>query len=85
MKTQNPPKFRNKNGELSAYAFACGYVQQKDFGKINLSFYHEGGNCYSVQAYDFGKSEKIFWDSFEKLGDARKRFRQAVKELSKLK
>ncbi len=85
MKTFDPvlyPKFRNKDGSLTAYSFACGYIETEDFGKINLQLWHEGA-CYHVRAHDHDEKGRLFWESFDTLGEARKFFKQKIREFKK--
>jgi len=71
------PVFKTKSGQLTPYALACGYIEQFEFKNVHVNLWHEGGPVYQVRQHDFNKSERIFWDSFTKLTDARKRFNQA--------
>ena len=66
------PKFRNKDGSLTAYAFICGYVQGFDFGEYSLKLRHCMGS-YDVEAFDAYKS--FYYECFDKLTDARKAYR----------
>jgi hypothetical protein len=52
-------KFENKDGTLTAYAFACGYVQRK--GEYKL--FEDG--CFHVQGLGI-------WQTFSTLTEARK-------------
>lgn len=67
-------RFRNKNGDLSVYALACGYLQVREKGGIEYRLWHEGA-CFHVRAVNSETRERIFWYSTEKLGAARKVFR----------
>jgi hypothetical protein len=67
-------KFRNKKGRLTPYAFACGYVEQKDLNGVQITLWNEGGPCYHVRAHDFNTHERVFWESFPRLSDARRLF-----------
>ena len=72
------PRFYLATGELSSYGFACGYVEVKEFDGIRLSMWKEH-NAFHVRAY---KNSYIqFWDVFDSVGLARKRYRKAIKEL----
>lgn len=63
-------KFKNSDGSLTAYAFACGYIQEKQDGPLKAELYHDG--CYHVRAFRDGK--RVYWESFDKLGDARRHY-----------
>lgn len=85
MNTQQSPKFKNKDGSLTAYSFACGYVQEFELNGVRLQLYHEGA-VYQVRAHDHNTGTRLFWDSFDSyiaggLGLARKRYAQAVKDI----
>jgi serine/threonine protein phosphatase PrpC len=81
-------KFYLKNGELNAYSFACGYIQKAELRKVStdhhtsLELWHEGA-CYHVRAHDHELKGRIFWESFDSLGDARKFFHSELKKLKK--
>lgn len=65
---------KGKNGKLTAYGLACGYVEthEKDTKKVELYVQHE---CYHVRFFDTGKQFKwIEWNSTRSLTDARKMF-----------
>ncbi len=71
-------ELRTANGRISAYGFACGYVEQAKIGDIRIRLWINHG-CYHVRAHEhgFGGRGRLFWDSFRTLGAARKRFRTA--------
>lgn len=73
------PEIRTARGLVSAYGFACGYVERAIIGEISVSLWHENG-CYHVRAHEsgFGGRGGLFWDSFRMLGEARKRFATAA-------
>ena len=81
-------KFKTKNGDLTHYALACGYVQQVEICDIYLRMWHDGGCCFHVSLFDYKNLKRIFWHSFNTLTEARKCFhltRNNLLELSKLK
>lgn len=61
------------NGDLTAYSFACGYVQKEDTNNKWKKIFMEHG-AYHVMAGNDGEKWRI-WDTFDKLTDARKRYR----------
>jgi hypothetical protein len=71
---------KNKKGKLTAYAFACGYVQQKEVGDLRLSLWRENGSWH-IRAHDFSGKGRLFWHCPKNLTDARKAFAKADKEL----
>lgn len=69
------PKFRNANGTLTRYAFACGYLEEygdwlKDDGCHLLL--EDGGNVYSVKGARDGEFSSYVWEQFESVVEARK-------------
>ena len=71
-------RFRNKNGDLSPYAFACGYIQWQSADGTELGRYTDGkelyrdGAVWHVKQYTDGK--RVSWDGFDVLGDARNHY-----------
>ena len=71
---------------LTAYEFNCGYVQQVESPSctvnqgIQLQMWKEHG-VFHVRAHDFSKSERIFWDSFQTMTQATRRYFKAKREL----
>lgn len=84
---QNPsPSFKTKTGRLTPYALACGYVElyetkPRETRGESLTLWHEGGPLYHVRQHNHDNGKRIFWDSFEKLSEARKRFDKAKRDL----
>ncbi len=70
MKTE----FYNKDGNLSSYAFACGYVQSKSNGNNYAKLYKEH-NTYHLIMMRGG--ERVIWLSYDRdqLTKARKDFK----------
>lgn len=78
--TYRNPKFFNVHGRLTAYALACGYIEQRDINDKVTTLWHEGGPCYHVRQHDFKTNTRVFWDSFESLPAARARYDQAIRQ-----
>lgn len=74
-------KFYTRSGWLSDYALACGYIERLDLkyedgmSTMWLSLWLDG--CYHVRAHNFATGERMFWDSFDTLAEARARFIEA--------
>jgi hypothetical protein len=66
-------RFHTKNGNLTGYAFACGYVESYVDGENRLSLIREP-NDWHVKGF---VGTRHVWECFEKLGDARKFCRRA--------
>ena len=73
---------------LTYYEFRCGYVQQLETAPCSakpgtgtqLQIWMEHGT-FHVRAHDFQKHERIFWDSFDTMTEANRRFFRAKWEL----
>lgn len=61
-------EFKNAKGELTAYAFACGYVERLN---ENVWLWHDG--VYHVQ------TNSGFWESFATITEARQTARRLTK------
>ena len=72
------PKFYNKNGDLNAYAFSCGYIQFASIDGNESSKWENGKELYldgnwHVKHYQNGI--RVQWECFDRLGEARKYYR----------
>jgi len=63
------PIFYTKDGKLTAYALACGYVE-KDITEANVKMMFMEHNHYHVKHGQNGT--KLNWETFDKLSEARK-------------
>jgi hypothetical protein len=72
-------KFRTKAGRLTPYALACGYIEKHEADNVTTTLWHEGGILYHVRQHDFGRGARVFWESFERLTDARKCYDKAIR------
>lgn len=66
------PQFRTKTGRLTAYSFACGYIEQRQWRSIGTTLWHEGA-CYHVRQHDT-EVGRVFWHCFDTLAEARNCF-----------
>lgn len=71
-------RFRNKNGSLTMYAFACGYIETKTSKGVDLSLFRDG--VWHVQARSDDKG-RFIWECFDTLTQARKFFSTQAKAL----
>ena len=70
-------KFYNKDGSLSVYALACGYVQNHDRDDIYTKLYRDNG-VYVVRTWSpLGRKAKE--ETFRLVSEARQAFRSHVK------
>lgn len=67
-------KFRNKDGSLTAYAFACGYIQTSPEG---VRLYKDG--CWHVMFVNDARERR--WESCDSLGEARKVYAKMRREV----
>lgn len=79
------PKFKQKNG-LTVYALSCGYIQIAKYTDLagvesEVTLRHEGGNCYTVRAAQYGGPAKTEYLATESIGKARKFWQQNVDRL----
>jgi hypothetical protein len=72
-------EFHNKDGSLTRYALACGYVEKEYHnypqGRAYTTLYMEHG-VYNVRSFDYDNHTRILWESFPYLKDARRRYRE---------
>lgn len=81
MNTQKrDPKFNNKDGSLTIYAFACGYVEQHNNDETNsrVTLWLDS-DCYHVRSHQFNGAGRIAWETFVTLKEARKFYKEQVK------
>ena len=74
----NNPKFYNKNGDLSAYSFACGNIQFASIDGKESSKWENGKELYldgNWHVKHYKNNQRIAWKSFDTLGEARKFYR----------
>ena len=70
------PAFYTARHELTPYALGCGYVEQTERAGVQTTLWAEGG-AYHVRQHDFDRHERVFWDVFDTLTEARRRYREA--------
>jgi hypothetical protein len=68
------PVFRTAAGRLTHYALACGYVETFENEGRAVTLWHEGGPVFHVRAHDHNKGQRLEWETFERLADARRHF-----------
>mgnify|MGYP000959259406 FL=1 len=70
-------KFYNKSGDLSLYAFLCGYVQREETERMRKELFLEHAT-FHVKAYQLKDgffSDVIFWNVFDSLTEAREKYK----------
>lgn len=77
------PKFATKDGFLTSYSHACGYLDVADIGTDKEAI-TMGFDCMYFVRVAPGKDRERVWDCFEHTGqgrkDARRRFLQLIRE-----
>jgi hypothetical protein len=74
------PVFMTAQGRLTPYALACGYVERrplKGYADADVTLWHEGGPGFQVRAHDRETGTRIFWETADTLGEARKIYDRA--------
>jgi len=56
------PIFKRKDGSLTLYAFACGYIQKKENGNNEVTLFFEHRTFHVIHMKE-GKRQ--FWQSFD--------------------
>jgi len=70
-------ELKTKRGLLTTYGLACGYAESREVGSdCSIRLWQEHG-VYHVRMHH-KYNGRIFWDSFATLGEARKRYRDAL-------
>ncbi|MFA5670242.1 MAG: hypothetical protein WC967_13450 [Balneolaceae bacterium] len=75
-------KFKNKDGSLTLYALACGYLQQKKLQDDTIIVELSLDGCFHVKVFDdcgLLNRERLSWDCYDTLTEARKAYKQAIK------
>ncbi len=76
-------KLLNKQGRLTPYAFACGYIEQFEYKGIQITLWKENG-AWHLRKHNFNTGKRIFWDCPSTLSNGRKMFDFAKKQMEKL-
>jgi hypothetical protein len=74
-------KFRNQDGTITSYSFACGYVERYGNWDIPRATISREANGYHVKGFD--KDGKQFWEIVDKVKDARAIARKQGGKLNK--
>ena len=64
-------KFKNKDGSLTMYALACGYIEEHKIKGIDIQLSFEHDSYFDINILDDGY-ERLFWLQRSSLGEARK-------------
>jgi hypothetical protein len=81
MTTEIP--FYTKDGWLTSYGFACGYIEKIKFlGQVGEMYLEHG--VYTVSWFDHLHEKSIYFFQTEKLTDARREYKRIKKEIESL-
>ena len=75
----------NKNGFLSSYGLSCGYVQKhitRDY-EVQLYREHSTYNVKNIQTSEETNRTIIFWQCYETLNEAKKKYNLIKKNIQK--
>lgn len=81
-------KFKIKTGELSGYAFLCGYVERHEANGYRAEMYLEYGHFHVKKLLiQNGSRQTLEWHVYEsnELAKARKTYRQHRTDINKAK
>jgi len=67
--------FYTARGELTGYGLACGYIERAEARGISITLWKEH-NCYHVRAHNHNTGERLYWNTFDTLTEARKDYRR---------
>lgn len=77
------PKFLTKTKHLTDYALSCGYLECNKGFRLCARFdiwLERDSACYHVRGHDTRLNNRLFWDSFDTLSEARKAFHKRLRE-----
>ena len=69
-------QFYNKNGTLTDYALSCGYIEVFSIASTKVTLWKEYG-AYHVRKHDHGTGERVSWEVFDRLSEARRFFKRS--------
>ena len=79
-------KFYTKDGYLTQYALACGYIETNlnySNADFNIRVYMQlDGSVYHVKGYDHNKHISLGWECYESVKEARKAFNALCREIN---
>jgi hypothetical protein len=78
------PALQLKDGEPTAYGFACGYVSRKEHHNVRVTLWQEHG-VYHIRRSDWRRDSMgaYGWETTTSLTDARTWFRQMVADVKR--
>ncbi len=74
------PIFKNKRGQCTRYALACGYIDLFEANGYRMTLWLDG--TFHVRMHDHGTDDhqgsgRVFWECFETLTEARAHFNKS--------
>lgn len=80
---------KTKDGRISAYGFACGYIEavENDYKYVTIwaehGAYHVRWQLDKGEVYRYWTCEDNGWATFDALADARKQYDKVKKEVER--
>lgn len=74
MTVNKDPKFYKANGDLTAYTFACGYIQYASIDGTEKEKWNNGKELFmygNFQVKWYKNGTRVLWESFDTLAEAR--------------
>lgn len=67
------PRFYTKEGWLTPYAMACGYIHRTEVNRVSVEFWSEHQH-YHVRSHCYQGGGRLAWDTFTSITAARSAF-----------
>ncbi len=78
------PNLKTKRGQLTVYGLACGYIEKFEHGGLRIELSHEGGPVYHVKGYDDRFSNRLFWETFTSIVEARRFYAMKARTIKQI-
>jgi hypothetical protein len=75
------PKFRDSRGRLTAYSFACGYIEESVVGGVRVILSKDG--CWHVEGREDDTGFRLFWETFGTMAKARLWYDRKCRQLAR--
>lgn len=77
-------KFRTQRGWLTAYSFACGYLEEKHAGPLTVKMEQPAPGFYRVEWWDNAEGKWQGASDHYLLGLARKAYQRRLREMPEI-
>jgi hypothetical protein len=75
-------KFKTKNGWLTPYALACGYIETVQSERYSITLEWNCGIGYDIRVHDHKDGLRLMWETYEHLTEARKIFSDRCRQFN---